>query len=117
MNNPLTPYALVIVCVLALSAGQIIFKAVSMRINSLFDLPSDAVAAGLFIGAMFLYGASTLIWVVALKTIPLSKAYPFMALGFILVPIAAHYVFSEKLSFNHLVGLALVVLGLIVASR
>lgn len=116
MSNTTISYGFVVLCVLALGCGQVLFKAVGLRINGLVDLISQPRVALLFFGALSLYGVSTLLWVLALRTIPLSRAYPFMALGFILVPIISHYVFGEKLTINQVVGMAFVVTGLLIAS-
>ena len=92
------PYVLVMFCVCALAAGQIIFKIVSGRISTLIDIFRDPGTLTIFAAAAVLYALSTLAWISALKSLPLSQAYLFMSFGFLLVPIAAHFVFGEALS-------------------
>ena len=116
MSPGVISYGMVVFCVLALCVGQILFKAVGLRIGSLADIISNSNIAVLFFGALFLYGVSTVFWVLALRTLPLSRAYPFMALGIVLVPIISHYIFSEPLSLKQFAGLLIVVLGLVVAT-
>ncbi|MGN2254225.1 EamA family transporter [Frateuria sp. GZRe12] len=56
-------------------------------------------------------------WIAAVSRLPLSKAYPFMALNFVLVAVLAVPFFGEPLSIPKLTGLGLVVAGLIVISH
>jgi len=56
-------------------------------------------------------------WIAAVSRFPLSKAYPFMALNFVLVGLLAVPLFGESLSTAKVAGLVLVVTGLIVISR
>lgn len=109
-------YGLVGFCVCALAAGQIIFKIVSGRVDTLTDILTDRNTFFIFASAATLYGASTLAWIVALRSIPLSQAYLFMALGFVIVPVAAHFVFGEPLRPQLLLGALLVCVGVWVAS-
>ena len=48
--------------------------------------------------AVALYAAATLLWVRILTTVPLSRAYPFVALAFVLVPAAGYLFFHEAIS-------------------
>jgi multidrug transporter EmrE-like cation transporter len=59
------------------------------------------------------FGAS-LCWMAALSRLELSRAYPFMALNFLLVTLVAIPAFGESMSLAKICGLGLVVLGLIV---
>ncbi len=52
-------------------------------------------------------------WTLAVRQAPLSLAYPFMALSFVLVPAAAAALFGETISLGQVLGLALVVGGVV----
>ena len=67
--------------------------------------------------ALMLYAIATALWVWIFRTTPLSIAYPFVALGFILVPLAAHYFFGEPLTTWHVVGTVLIIAGLLVIGQ
>jgi multidrug transporter EmrE-like cation transporter len=114
--SQIVSYGLVAFCVCALAAGQIMFKFVSGRTQALADIVANRETFFIFVAAAALYGASTLAWIVALRSIPLSQAYLFMALGFVIVPVAAHFVFGEPLPLRLLVGAALVCAGIWVAA-
>lgn len=103
---------------LLLAAGQILFK------RAAIGVPSIATAGGLtglllapsFWLALLLYGSATLLWLRILHVVPLSRAYPFAALGFVLVPAAGLLLFGEKLSRNYLVGMLLILGGIATVS-
>lgn len=56
-------------------------------------------------------------WSAVLREMPLSRAYPFMGLSFILVAWLSSLFFDEVLSLEKLFGTILVVIGLVFASR
>jgi len=110
-----SPYLMVLSCVAVLSVGQILFKVVSNRISN----PSGTVEVGalaIFLVAIGLYGASTVIWVLALRHMPLSHAYTFMSLGFIIVPVSAHFLFGEPFGWRQLVGAMVIIAGIVLSS-
>ena len=89
---------------LTASLGQVFFKMSQGSFLSLF-----------FFSGLFLYGLSTLLWVYALKFLPLSKVYPFTFLTFALVLILSYVLFNERLSLINLTGVVLIVIGVILA--
>lgn len=68
--------------------------------------------SGLF--AAFL---ASLTWMAAMTRLPLSHAYPFMSLSFVLVVILGGVLFSEPITLPKLVGLGLIVAGVVVGSQ
>lgn len=111
-DSRMTPYVLVALCVLSLTSGQLMFKIVSGHITDLRDLAADLPTLGLLVTALSLYAVSTLAWIVALQSLPLSRAYMFLAFSFILVPIAAHFVLGEPLGLRLVFGAALILVGI-----
>jgi len=59
---------------------------------------------------------SGLLWMAAISLIDLSKAYPFIALIFILMFISGVLIFGEAFSWQKLIGTLIVALGVIVVS-
>ena len=106
---------LLVLFAVLLASGQILFKKAAMAVDN----------APLYIGilnvwtfaALALYMAATILWIVILRTTPLSVAYPFAALGFILVPVAGRFMFDEQIGWTYIVGAALIVSGVILTSR
>jgi drug/metabolite transporter (DMT)-like permease len=115
MSGQLFSYLLVALCVVTLAVGQIIFKLVGTRITGIADLFTDLRIATLLATAIGLYAASTVAWIVALRTLPLTHAYIFMSLGFILVPLAAHFLLGEPLAVRLIVGSLIIIFGILVA--
>jgi drug/metabolite transporter (DMT)-like permease len=115
MKYNLTDYGLIAFCVLTLGAGQLLFKYVGLNAGRIPDMLANPRIVTALITAIALYATSTAVWIFVLKRVPLSYAYLFMALGFLIVPIAAIYFFSEPISARFFIGAAVVVVGLLIA--
>ncbi|MEM9330112.1 MAG: EamA family transporter [Pseudomonadota bacterium] len=111
-------YVIIFGCVLVVAIGQLLFKLVGLRMGARgFDiLLEDYKSAALFLTALVFYGASTLGWVLALRQVPLSTAYLFMSMSFVLVPVGAWYFLNETLDVRTLAGSALIISGIALAS-
>lgn len=96
-------------------AGQILFKWIGIRLQG--GLPiQDIRLVGVAGVALFLYGLATFLWIWILRTTPLTRAYPFMALSFVLVPLASVLIFSERINAMYVFGLALIVCGVVITA-
>lgn len=109
-------YLIVVLCVIGIAAGQLLFKACAMAYVASGDRISSAVVSYMF-AAMALYGVTSLVWVLLLRHVELGRIYPFMALAFILVPLASHLVFGERFSPAYFAGVALIMSGLLLITR
>lgn len=69
-----------------------------------------------FLLGIVLYGLLLVYWVWLLTFIPLSRAYPFTLLGFIIVAAGGAVFFNEPLTLPLIVGLAIIGVGLVVLS-
>jgi undecaprenyl phosphate-alpha-L-ara4N flippase subunit ArnE len=103
----------------AIAIGQILFKRAAREVSSASGAAWMLEVARLptMWLALALYGAATVLWVRILATVPLSRAYPFMALAFILVPAGGYVFFQESITARYVIGAALIVIGVIVAAR
>lgn len=70
------------------------------------------VLSGLF--AAFL---ASLTWMAAMTKFPLSHAYPFMSIAFVLVLFLSAFFFHEPLTWPKLLGMTLIVAGIIIGSQ
>jgi drug/metabolite transporter (DMT)-like permease len=61
---------------------------------------------------LVLYGIATVMWVYLLHGLPLSRAYPFIALVFAFVPFLSWVAFRDALDLRYGFGLALMMAGL-----
>lgn len=103
-------------CVFIISSGQLLFKRAGIEIQAAGTWFSPRALVLLFC-ALAIYGFATLLWVNLLRFVTLNKAYLFMALCFILVPIASHFLFREAITRGYVLGTALIIVGLVVATR
>jgi drug/metabolite transporter (DMT)-like permease len=95
-------YMVLTACVLAISSGQLLFKVSASAIShaSLRDiarLPSLP-------GTLMIHGMATAGWIWQLQRIELSRAYPFMALRFVLVPLLSAVVLKETVDTGYWAG-------------
>lgn len=70
------------------------------------------ILSGLF--AAFL---ASLAWMAAMTRFPLSHAYPFMSLAFVLVLFLSAFFFNEPITWPKIVGMILIVAGIVVGSQ
>lgn len=104
--------------------GQLLVKQGMLEVgsspNELLLLPQFVIAA-LFnwkvtSGLACAFGAA-LSWIVAISRSDLSFAYPFTAVGVVLVLLASSIIFDEVVPMTRWLGVLIVVIGIIVASR
>ncbi|SRR6266511_1106302 len=115
---PLQSVHIIGLCIfsLLLGVGQLLFKAAADRTPPITRVTDIVQVLGvpLLWLALILYGLTTLLWVCLLQQVPLSRAYPFAALAFVLVPVGAAAFFGERLSLATALGSALIVAGICV---
>lgn len=109
-------YLVAILCVCALAAGQILFKISAAALAAHGSFIAPKVLAPL-LAAFAVYAIATIGWVWVLQRVELGRAYPLMALAFVLVPIGSYIFFGERFSTQYFAGVALIVVGIIVAVR
>lgn len=101
-----------------MATGQILFKITAGKIP--LGLSADTLSAIVrvpqFWIAMFLYGSATILWILILQKVPLSRAYMVMALAFVLVPGVAAVFFGEHLSWRFMAGAAMIMAGVVLTS-
>lgn len=67
--------------------------------------------APLVVGGLTCFGLSAVVWLFVLSRIPLSQAYPFVALGILVTVTAGAGLFGETISWQAMVGVGLIVVG------
>lgn len=73
--------------------------------------PLTLLRNGWFMTGLVAYGGSVLTWLFVLRRVPLSVAAPFVALVYVLVPLASRLLFADSVSPRMWLGMLLVVLG------
>src|SRR5262245_42924748 len=107
---------LLVLYAVGMSIGQLLFK---MAADHAKSDPGASFLISVFGSlsfyiAVLVYAVLTLAWVWLLMRIPLSRAYPFVVLAFVVTPLLAALFFGESLNIWYFLGLALVVGGLTV---
>ena len=97
--------------VLAMSAGQILFKLAARGMQGNACWVSQIVLNRSLWLAMLVYLSATALWVALLRQIPLHVAYPFVALAFFFVPVLGHWFLGEPMRWQNLLGGLVIVLG------
>lgn len=97
-----------------MAVGQVLFKLSADRTSSMAGdgFVKGLLGNGYFLSAVVIYGALTVLWVWILTRIPLSRAYPFVALAFVFTPALAFLLFGESPNSWYFLGLGLILLGL-----
>ena len=65
-------------------------------------------------GVIIVLGIYAVLWQMALKRVPLNQAYLFRSLGVVFGLAIAHLAFHESLSWQNLLGAAIVLCGLLI---
>jgi multidrug transporter EmrE-like cation transporter len=68
------------------------------------------------LGGLSLYGLGTILWLGVLSRTEISKAYPFVGLGFVLTALIGYFGFGDSLGPLRIGGIALVILGIFLIS-
>lgn len=108
--------------VLLVSMAQLLMKRAMVRLPPLSDaahwLPLQMLPGLpllMLAGGLLAYAASMLCWFVALRSLPLSRAYPLLSLSYILVWAAALLLpgFPDRFHWLQVPGMLAIMLGLL----
>jgi small multidrug resistance pump len=61
-----------------------------------------------------LYGGAAILYIVALRRIPMSRALPCTAISYVAAALIGHYGFGEPLSFTQIAAIALICGGVVI---
>lgn len=114
------PYVLAGIVIVLMALGQLMFKRVGSDLGAVTGLSDGSLRNStvlVFVAALVLYFGATILWILVLRDLPLSKAYPVMALTYLLVPLGSRFYLGEPLSSDQLLGLALIVGGVALAAK
>ena len=120
MRAPLV--LLVLFSVLLSSGSQILLKsgmtrpamkiALADKVSPFVTFQAVATSPAVLMG-MACFGLSAVVWLFVLAKIPLSTAYPFVALGIAITVLGGRFLFHEPVSVLKMFGIALVVTGVL----
>ncbi len=111
---------LLIPAILLSTTGELLFKIGMNRVGS-FEFSPNALRVVLprivlnpFIILGFLgFGLGAVFWLAVLSRVPLSLAYPILALSYFVVVIEAWLFLQERVTWKRMVGVAVIVVGVV----
>jgi drug/metabolite transporter (DMT)-like permease len=118
MSERLTTIALVLASVVLNAAAQIALRSAARAGFSLSghgptEIVLDVISRPGILAGIALYGLSLLTWIVVLSRAEASLAYPFLALGFVIVAIAGHVLLGEVLTERRMIAIAIIIGGVV----
>ena len=99
-----------------MAGGQVLFKLAAQRFPAsatIGEQLTSLLGNIYFFAAFAFYCALALWWVWILTSIPLSRAYPFVALAFAITPMLGGWLFGESINLRLGLGIAAIVVGLV----
>ena len=101
---------------LAVAIGQILFKITSLSLASADNLPVSLLRNATFWIAIILYAVATLAWIFVIRGVPISRAYMFMALTYVFVPVLSAIVLKEEIGVMNVVATVLIMTGIMISA-
>jgi len=110
---------------LLMAIGQLLFKKTAMNLlKSSSNMPLGMIE-GLIKAlyspwiylAILVYFFATLSWLYILQRVPISIAYPFAALAMVIVPLAAMFLFEERLNWHYWLGTLFIITGITIIAK
>lgn len=93
-------------------AGQMLLKS-GASAGSLMDQMMSPHT----IGGLALYGGSAFFYILALRDIPVSVAFPSVSLSYAVVALLGHFLFGEAFGWPQAVGIGLILCGVFLLAR
>lgn len=109
--------------VLLNALAQLGLKAATNRTGPLHLAPDEGhrllaiLAIPPFWWAMLAYGASVLIWVIALSRVPVGQAYPLLSLGYVLNLGLAWWLLGEIPNAQRIAGILVIMAGVAMVAK
>jgi small multidrug resistance pump len=109
---PLPYYAALLTAIVLGVAGQLLFKAGAGRSGDFIRQFLDPLT----MAAFAVYAVSAVLYATSLRKLPLSVAFPSVALSYIAVAIASHLLWQEPLGWPRVSGMVLIVAGVVLVN-
>jgi undecaprenyl phosphate-alpha-L-ara4N flippase subunit ArnE len=94
--------------------GQVLLKYAMQKHGPIVFSPGGIASLGTeprLVAALSLYAVALLMWLHVLSKIPLSTAYPVLAVTYVLVPLLSIVFFGEHVNRGQMIGISLVLAG------
>ena len=88
-----------------------------LALDNLFPLAFKLATNAYVLGGIVLYLFSLITWLYVLKHVDVSFAYPFMALGVVMVLVLSYFLFNEDINSYRMLGVAAIVVGIVLIGK
>lgn len=102
---------------LLLKRGMNLLGPLTLTMNDLGAILLGMALNPFIVGGLFIYGLSTIFWLVALSRVDLSYAYPFASLSYVIMLLVSWRLFDENITGLRLLGTATIAVGVLLISR
>lgn len=111
-------FAAAIATMILVSLGQMLLKVIAERTRlDLGPWQEQALKLLLVGGALLIiYAFAIGCWLFVLRSIELNRAYAFVGLSFVFVPVFSYFFLGEKISLNTIAGSTFIVGGIWISS-
>ncbi len=117
----MNPLLLLIPAILLSTTGELLFKIGMNRIGS-FEFSARAIRQvlprivfnPLIILGFLGFGLGAVFWLAVLSRVPLSLAYPILALSYFVVVVEAWLFLRERVTWKRLLGVTIIVVGVVI---
>jgi multidrug transporter EmrE-like cation transporter len=117
-------FSLIFIGVMLNAAAQILMKSGTNAIGHFEFSMANVMPIGWklatewhIVTALFCYGISVVVWILALSRVPVSIAFPMLSMAYVVNAVAAKYLLGEDFNVTKLVGMGVIIIGVIIISR
>ena len=101
-------------CVVLASIGQVMLRAAALGAAQSKELGLMAWVNGRTVLAIAVYLSAMLVWLWVLGRVPLTQAFAYFGLTFVLVPLLAHHWLGDPVSLSTWIGGLIILAGIVV---
>lgn len=117
-------FSLIFAGVMLNAAAQILMKAGTNAVGHFEFSMANVMPIGWklatewhIVTALFCYGISVIVWILALSRVPVSIAFPMLSMAYVVNAVAAKYLLGEDFNATKLLGMGVIIIGVIIISR
>jgi drug/metabolite transporter (DMT)-like permease len=92
--------------------GQMLLKVGASAENLLAQLLRPSTLVGLFF-----YGIAAFLYIIALRKLPVSVAFPSVSLSYAIVAVMGHWLFNEPFGWQQIAGIVLIMGGVLLVNQ
>jgi undecaprenyl phosphate-alpha-L-ara4N flippase subunit ArnE len=118
----MTTYGVAVLAMILLSFGQVLLKLLAVKVADTgvnFASWQREVFSFLWLGGGIgvTYAAVLGCWLYVLKSLDLNRAFAFVALTFVFVPLCSYFILNEKITIGTVAGATLIIVGIVISAN